>query len=154
MRRECRLAVLQVALLAAAHGQQDSDVKPLAQRIADRLFPSVFQAWNGAENLKEDPEATIARHDLYWHVPEGFGLQWDDTYPGAAKSFRAVSVVSARALRQRLLARNPNIVLLASIYYRDAPPNGSSLVQPGSRACTAALNVGQALLAASPLRLA
>jgi len=124
MRRGWRLAVLQVTLLAVAYSEQDSGVKPPAQRIGDRSFPSVFQAWNGAENLKEDPEATIARHDLYWQVPEGFGLQWDDAYPGAAKSFLALSVASARALRQRLLARNPNILLLASIYYRDAPPNG------------------------------
>ncbi|HEY7334612.1 MAG TPA: putative glycoside hydrolase [Bryobacteraceae bacterium] len=119
-------SIVVLALLPPAVPQQylAPPAKPLAQRIADRSFPSVFQAWNPAENLKEDPEATVARHDLYWNIPEGFGLRWDGMYPGAATSFRPDSVAGARALRERLLARNPNMVLLASVYYFDAPPAG------------------------------
>jgi len=96
--------------------------KPVAQRITDRAFPSIFQAWNPAENLKEDPEMTLARHDLLWHVPEGYGLEWDGATPGISTSFRSASVAAARALRERLLARNPHMILLAEIRYRDAPP--------------------------------
>jgi Hypothetical glycosyl hydrolase family 15 len=119
--------ILISAIIAIGHARQssppNSNAKPVWQRIADRSFPSVFQAWNQAENLKEDPEMTIARHDLYWHVPEGFGLQWDGPTPGLATSFKPASTATARAHRDRLLARNPNMILLAEIRYRDAEPN-------------------------------
>src|SRR5262245_57235946 len=84
-------AVLIFALTAAGYAQENSatnsNSKPISQRVADRSFPSVFQAWNRAENLKEDSETTTARHDLFWHTPEGFGLQWDAVTPGLATSF-------------------------------------------------------------------
>jgi hypothetical protein len=119
-------AVLTFAVIAAGYAQEDSTPnpkwKPISQRITDRSFPSVFQAWNGAENLKEAPETTIARHDLYWHIPEAFGLEWDAVAPGLATSFKPASIVLARAQRNRFLSRNPNIILLAEIRYRDADP--------------------------------
>jgi hypothetical protein len=59
--------ILISALIAVGYARQsslpNSNANPVWQRIADRSFPSVFQAWNQAENLKEDPEMTIARHD-------------------------------------------------------------------------------------------
>jgi len=119
-------AVLTFAVITAGYAQENSapnsNSKPISQRVADRSFPSVFQAWNRAENLKEDSETTIARHDLYWHIPEGFGLQWDAVTPGLATSLKPASISSARAHRNRLLARNPNIILFAEIRYRDAEP--------------------------------
>ena len=50
-------------------------------RIAARTFPSVFQAWNPADNLKEPREQTEARHDLIFHGERFFGLRWDHAHP-------------------------------------------------------------------------
>lgn len=103
-----------VALLALA--------APPADRIAARDFPSVFQAWGAATNLpNEDPLRTVARHDLYFTVPEAFRLRWDGPYIGIARSFAPETLAPAQAMRRRLLELNPNIVTLCEIRYRDAP---------------------------------
>ena len=95
--------------------------KPLARRIAERTLPSVFQAWNPAENLKGEPAlVTAARHDLIFHAPGYFGLRWDQRPVGLAKAFTAASIAAARARRRKLLKLNPNLVLLAEVRYRDA----------------------------------
>lgn len=103
---------------------------PPAQRIAGRDFPSVFQAWNPADNLpEEDRWSTLSRHDLVFHSPSFFGLQWNTPLDAMATGFTPESIVSARALRRKLLSQNPHLVLLAEIRYRDAP---RSYLQPDS----------------------
>jgi len=93
----------------------------IERRIAARTFPSVFQAWNKADNLKDEPElATVARHDLVFHAPEFFGLRWEGESRGLATAFRPDSIPQALARRRKLLELNPNILLLAEIRYRDA----------------------------------
>ncbi|MCX5677038.1 MAG: hypothetical protein NTX87_18775 [Planctomycetota bacterium] len=111
------------ALLAAAiiAGVADGEEKPVARRIADRTFPSVFQAWSTADNLKgEDTLTTVARHDLVFQGPGFFGLKWDQTPPGLATAFTPESVARAKEKRRQLLALNPNLVMLAEVRYRDA----------------------------------
>jgi len=50
--------------------------KSVGQRVAERTFPSVFQAWSGADNLNgEDAFVTMARHDLAWH-----GVGWESEH--------------------------------------------------------------------------
>jgi hypothetical protein len=95
--------------------------KPLTARIADRDFPSVFQAWSGVENVagKDELERT-AMHDLVWHGVEWFGLQWDGEPRGLATVIRPDTIEPAQRVRARLLQLNPNIVLIAEIRYRDA----------------------------------
>ena len=96
--------------------------KPLARRIADRGFPSVFQAWSPADEPKGIPaEALLARHDLIFHGPDFFGLRWNQTATGLADGFTPGSIDAARKRRSELLTRNPNTVLIAEIRYRDAP---------------------------------
>lgn len=95
---------------------------PIASRVIARTYPSVFQAWNPADNLAgEDPVVTVARHDLIWHAPQAFGLVWEGQYMGLARSFSPASIEVGRAYRQRLLDLNPNLILLAEIRYHDAP---------------------------------
>lgn len=92
-----------------------------AGRVAARKFPSVFQAWSPADNLPgADPLATVARHDLIWHSPAYFGLEWDGRPEGLATAFRPASIPAGLAKRGELLRRNPNMILLAEIRYRDA----------------------------------
>src|SRR5258708_3869685 len=85
-------------------------------RIDGRTFPSVFQAWNMADNLKgEDPLVTIARHDLLFHGAEFFDLRWDHKHRGLATGFTADSVRTGLQKRESLLKLNPNLILLVEI---------------------------------------
>lgn len=81
----------------------------------------MFQAWNPADNLPlEDRWTTVARHDLVFHAPDFFGLKWNRSPVGLANGFTPESVTAALALRKRLLAANPHLVLLAESRYWDA----------------------------------
>ena len=111
--------VAAVGVAAGAEAPAVSEL-PVAQRIADRTFPAVFQAWNPADNLAEPADATAARHDLIFHGARFFGLQWNDPHEGLATGFTPASVVAGQARRRALLARNPHLVLLLEVRYRDA----------------------------------
>lgn len=89
--------------------------------IAGRSFPSVFQAWNQADNLKgEDHLVTVARHDLVFHGVEFFKLKWNNEYQGLATDFTPESIQQGLELRKSLLKLNPNMVLILEVRYRDA----------------------------------
>jgi hypothetical protein len=104
--------------IASAGGQLERSVQ---QRIEARRFPSVFQAWNPAQNVDdESPLHTVARHDLVWYAPEFLGLRWNNKHTGLADGFVQDSVEKARASRQNLLSLNPNLILIVEIRYRDA----------------------------------
>jgi hypothetical protein len=113
----CLLAfVIQVAATAG-----EPEERPLRRRIESRTYPSVFQAWNRADNLPDEArEVTLSRHDLVWHTPQFFGLQWNNSYHGLADGFAPESIEKGLAFRRELLKRNPNLVLIAEIRYRDA----------------------------------
>ena len=114
-------AMLVLGALSAACGGQDAvPEKEVAKRIGDRTFPSIFQAWNPADNLHEPPVVTAARHDLIFQGANFFGLQWKGAYTGLATNFTEASIQQGRRRRQDLLSRNPNLVLLMEIRYRDA----------------------------------
>lgn len=94
---------------------------PTAQRISNRSFPSVFQAWNAADNLKdEDRWTTVARHDLVFHAPDFFGLKWEGEFQGLSVTFTKSSQEAALRTRKLLGEKNPNLVMLAELRYRDA----------------------------------
>ncbi|MFB0525312.1 MAG: hypothetical protein ACETVZ_07200 [Phycisphaerae bacterium] len=95
--------------------------KSIAQRVAGRTFPSVFQAWGRADNIKgQDELSVMARHDLVWHGVKWYGLEWDANPSGLAEALVPESVKEGRRVRKALLKLNPNIILLAEIRYRDA----------------------------------
>ena len=85
---------------------------PVDDRLENRSFPSVFQAWP-EKGLRED---LTAYHDIYWHgMP--FGLGWITTSEG---QMLTGNIERAKAQRDKLLAKNPNMLFLATIQYRDA----------------------------------
>jgi hypothetical protein len=92
-----------------------------AQRVANRTFPSVFMAWNHpAKNLKgEDPYANICRHDLIWVGPEFFGLKFVGPYRQLSTEFDPDSIEAARKLRAKLMAMNPNLIILVELRHHD-----------------------------------
>src|SRR4030042_555685 len=111
-----RLAGLLLCLLVGG-----GDGQTIEQRVSNRDFPSVFQAWNRADNLpRENRIDTGARHDLMWHVAGGYGLRWDALHEGLGESFTPPSITDGRSYRRSLLSRNPNMILLMEIRYRDA----------------------------------
>ncbi len=100
------------------------DTSSIKKRIAARQYPSIFQAWSPADNLKnENKYRTLARHDLAWHSPAFFGLVWNNEYRGLGDGFAAEDIRRAQALRRSLLEHNPNMILIAEIRYRDASRN-------------------------------
>lgn len=94
----------------------------IEKQISGREFPSIFQAWNRADNRPdEDPLSTIARHDLYFSTPPGYQLVWNNTHQGLASGFTSASISAAQEYRQLLKQKNANLVTIAELRYRDAP---------------------------------
>jgi putative glycosyl hydrolase-like family 15 (GHL15) protein len=117
------LVVLNLAADAAdnASTQPAAIVAPVAQRVANRTFPSVFMAWNHfAENLKgEDQYTDVCRHDLIWAGPEYFGLKFVGPYHQLSTEFTPKSIQVALKLRAKLLAINPNLIMLVELRHHD-----------------------------------
>ncbi len=99
----------------------EKPVASAARRITGRSFPSVFQAWNRADNLPgESLEYSLSRHDLIFHGPQYFKLLPDNPWQGLNTRYVHSSITAGLAFRQRLLAANPNTVLICELRYRDA----------------------------------
>ena len=91
---------------------------PIQERLQNRSFPSIFQAWTGLidDSLPEDDRTAL--HDLAFG-PE-FGLGWVETSQGIRL---AGNLAEAQAKRDVLLAKNPNLLILSDIAMRDAFPD-------------------------------
>ncbi len=92
---------------------------PVHERVQNRSFPSVFQAWYDILNRPGlSREDRITHHDLY--LGSWFGLHWLETDQG----FKLVgNLERARQERDALLALNPNMIFIVSILMRDDWPN-------------------------------
>jgi hypothetical protein len=115
--------LLLILVLSAGIGQDAAVGKErsISERIAARDFPSAFQAWSPADNLRgEDELVTTARHDLLWHGIGWYGLVWDKSPAGLGEAFRPESINKGLEKRKKLLELNPNLILIAEIRYRDA----------------------------------
>ena len=111
--------------------------KSVSQRVQDRDFPSVFQAWYGIDMPEKYPTKTLeqrlsvaSKHDILWEEPLSqlgekvdlvLGLVWDHKNHGLASSFTKESLELAKENKRKLLEKNPNMVLLFEIRWRDAP---------------------------------
>ena len=108
-------------LIATLLAAEATTTQTAVERIAARSFPSVFQAWNPADDLKgEDKWTTLARHDLVFHAPDFFGLKWAGEFHGLSTTFTKDSQESAMQTRKMLLRKNTSLVMLAELRYRDA----------------------------------
>ena len=105
------------------------DIEPLLplvkERIENRSFPSVFQAWDGVVGLDYLTwEQRNVLHDLRW--AESFTLHWNTTPTTSVYGLptqRAGYLEGAREIRQRRLAQNPNMIFLPDVrlYHHDTP---------------------------------
>lgn len=110
--------------------------KSIHDRVLDRTFPSVFQAWYGID-MPQYPQdeleqrlAAAAKHDLLWEEPLSqlgekvdlvLGLVWEGQHHGLSRTFTEESLQQALANKRRLLELNPNMIFLLEIRWRDAP---------------------------------
>lgn len=97
----------------------------VTERLAARDFPSVFQAWGEAQNIvpTEDPVITRARHDVYFDGVGQLGLEWNDHYIGQATDFTSASLAIGETKRTELRMKNPKMVVLFEIRYKNGPLN-------------------------------
>jgi hypothetical protein len=80
----------------------------------------VGMAWNNATNLHEPAIDSIARHDIVIGGPGTYGLKANNEYAGLATGFTAESVERADEMHKELKEKNPGILTLAEVRYRDA----------------------------------
>ena len=94
---------------------------PFQERIQNRSYPSVVQAW---EDILNRPflsyEARLAHHDLFWS-PE-FYLRFQRTDNGIQL---VGNLKEARRRRDVLLEMNPNMIFILQLPMRDAYPDSS-----------------------------
>jgi len=91
---------------------------PIAARVANRTFPSIFMAWEHVSSPGYDPAARVAglaRYDFIFSGASTFGLYWRGSPLALSEEFTPDSAAKALELRRDLLARNPNIVLFLEI---------------------------------------
>ncbi|HSY82339.1 MAG TPA: putative glycoside hydrolase [Gemmatimonadaceae bacterium] len=107
----------------------------IAARITGREYPSIFAAWNLAENLRqsdghtvplsasESPNTIRARHDLFFSTYERLGLKLaaGRQYVVLTPEFTDESIQAALANRAKLLAANPNMLIMTDLHYFSAP---------------------------------
>lgn len=111
-------------------------VKSASERILSRSYPSIFEAWNPAQEVNAGPAtspiapldsagqlAMEARHDLVFQPFRRLGLVPKQQYPGLATEFTEPSIRRALTRRRQLLALNPNLILLSEVRYYNAPLN-------------------------------
>ena len=89
---------------------------PIQERVQNRNFPSIFNAWGIIVNRPAlSREARLAHNDLYWSP--GFGLHWLETEQGVQL---VGSFNRARQQRDTMLSHNPNMLFIREIRMRDA----------------------------------
>jgi hypothetical protein len=86
--------------------------------LADAKYPRVFQAWGDADNLNEDREVTVARHDLLWHVDFAFGYNWVDGNGQTTSDYTSETISQNGPIYYsipNLRSRNPNMKILVQV---------------------------------------
>ena len=136
MSKKIVFSILVMGVVILSSCMPNEQKKSLRKRISDRDYPSAFMAWYNIDNksypvnTEEERIIACAKHDLMWEEPlsqlgEGvdlvLGLVWDHQHHGLATKFTQESLEHARINKKRLLERNPNMVCLFEIRWRDAP---------------------------------
>ncbi|MGL4610778.1 MAG: putative glycoside hydrolase, partial [Trueperaceae bacterium] len=93
----------------------------IAARVNNKAFPAVFAPWaNIDQNTGEDDNTKWAKHDLQFRTAASWGLKWSSGPEGTATSFTSDSIQKAKNNVAAVKAKNPNVIALVPILYRDA----------------------------------
>ncbi|MCP4021589.1 MAG: hypothetical protein GY729_07090 [Desulfobacteraceae bacterium] len=89
-----------------------------------KSYPSVFQAWSVIENKPSESDSTkIARHDLIfdgtWVLDLGWEVTENQPYEGLSTSLDPELLTQAQTKRNELLLKNPDLIIIASVLYRE-----------------------------------
>ena len=94
------------------------DRLPTRERIHSRHYPSAFHPWYDILNRPSlSPQARIASHDLSIAGDFDFGIYFRHTDQGVVFSG---DLDQARQKRDELLAMNPNLIFITSVFMRDS----------------------------------
>ena len=106
------------------------------ERVFNREFPSIFQAWNPIDmpqyplDTEQQRLVTAAKHDLLWEEPVsqlGYGVKlvlgavWDHENGGIATQFTEETREQALKNRTTMHEINPDMIFLMEIRWKDAP---------------------------------
>lgn len=97
--------------------------------LIKRPQPAIIRAWNKAF-VPDEYEDEIARHDLVFHGPDFFGINWADgpqLFPPLNPEVNLITVPTARAFKERLKIRNSSIKLLCQIQFQEADDNYTNI---------------------------
>lgn len=94
-------------------------LSPLPESTAN--FPRIFQNWTGIFPWWED--APIAKHDLWWHIPENYGVfatgRTVMTAPNMSGTYDPSTLQAGMDRKNRIKAMNPNMKFFVQIGYTE-----------------------------------
>ncbi len=104
-----------------------SSSKSIAERVAGHNFPSIVRPWGNCIDFNDNKRnEEITHHDLSWESigkeksklgDRIAGANWSGKYPALGESFS--NLTEALENRKEALAKNPNMVMLAELRWRD-----------------------------------
>lgn len=102
------------------------DIKDI-KKSKEVTYPRIFQAWDSVENVKGTENEKLAIHDLIFDGTGLFDIGWQITEEQPYYGLSTILVnednesdfTNAHKKREDILDKNPNIVILAEILYRE-----------------------------------
>jgi hypothetical protein len=94
--------------------------------LEDAAYPRIFQNWANAYNPSNPSEptlTTVARHDLFWTIPLGFGWNWVDGTGAITEDYHSETVGFVGSVQypiSTLRTLNPSIKIIAEIRHNYA----------------------------------
>lgn len=110
-----------------SYSQQVIVQKQVAERIAGHNFPSIAKPWGNCVDFKINKRSEeIIHHDIAWESigkendkigNRIIGANWTGVYPALSSQFSNAD--AAIANKKEALNKNPNIIILAELRWRD-----------------------------------
>ena len=101
--------------------------KSISEKIASHNFPSIARPWGNCIDFVNNKRADeISHHDIVWESigkenakigNRVAGANWKGKYPALGETFS--NIEEALANRKDALTKNPNIIMLAELRWRD-----------------------------------
>jgi len=90
--------------------------------MVDKTFPSSLLAWNMENAVNTDEQ--IIKHDMWLHVPEGFGVYWEGwnmrfCSPSMSGRLDQRTIFNGQEMVDRLRFKNPNLKFLVQVGFTE-----------------------------------